>query len=130
VDGFRYGGLRMKIERYDIYWANLDPTIGSEINKTRPVVIVSDNLMNNLLKTVVACPLTSSIHPTWRSRIQINIKEKISEIAVDQIRSISKQRIITKIHKLSPIRALQLSALFPNFCHKKQENHVILGFEF
>ena len=96
----------MKIERYGIYWANLDPTIGSEINKTRPVVIVSDNLMNNLLKTVVACPLTSSIHPTWRSRIQINIKGKTSEIAVDQIRTISKKRIIAKIDKLNPDTSL------------------------
>jgi mRNA interferase MazF len=111
----------MKIERYDIYWANLDPTIGSEINKTRPVVIVSDNLMNSLLKTVVTCPLTSSIHPTWRSRIQINIKEKTSEIAVDQIRSISKQRIIAKIDKLSPIQALQLRLLISEMYGEKTD---------
>ena len=44
----------MEIERYGIYWANLDPTIGSEINKTRPVVVVSDDLMNANIKTIVA----------------------------------------------------------------------------
>jgi mRNA interferase MazF len=50
------------LKRYDIWLANLDPTLGSEINKTRPVVIVSDELMNKYLGTVVACPLTTKIH--------------------------------------------------------------------
>ena len=58
-------------QRYGIYMANLDPTIGSEINKTRPVVILSDDGMNKFLATVVACPLTTQIHMGWRSRMQI-----------------------------------------------------------
>lgn len=101
----------MTVERYAIYWANLDPTIGSEINKTRPVVIVSDNLMNSALKTVVACPLTSSIHEAWRSRIQVTLRGEISEIAVDQIRALSKKRLLNRIGKLSPDDALKLRLL-------------------
>ena len=49
----------MTCKRYEIYLANLDPTIGSEIQKTRPVVVVSDDLMNKYLDTVVTCPLTT-----------------------------------------------------------------------
>ena len=95
-------------KRYDIFLANLDPTIGSEIKKTRPVVIVSDELMNKYLETIVACPLTSKIHKKWRSRIQIICKNKLSEIAVDQIRTISKLRLIKKIDSLNSKNALQL----------------------
>ena len=57
--------------RYEIYIANLNPTIGSEIRKTRPVVIVSKDEMNQFLETVVVCPLTTSLHPRWRGRLQI-----------------------------------------------------------
>ncbi len=92
----------MIVTRYTIYLANLDPTIGSEIRKTRPVVIVSDDMMNKLLETVVVCPLTTKLHPQWRSRIQITCAGQPSEIAVDQIRTISKQRFIKKVDKLSP----------------------------
>jgi mRNA interferase MazF len=87
-------------ERYSIYLANLDPTMGAEINKTRPVVVVSDENMNKFLGTIVACPLTTRIHKGWRSRIQMKCQGKNAEIAVDQIRTISKQRLIKKLDKL------------------------------
>lgn len=90
----------MTISRYEMYVANLDPTIGSEIRKTRPVVLVSDDAMNKALETVVVCPLTSKLHPAWRSRIQIQCAGKPAEIAVDQIRTISKRRLIKKLDKL------------------------------
>ncbi len=95
-------------KRYEIYLANLDPALGSEIKKTRPVVIVSDNLMNKFLKTVVACPLTTQIHKKWRSRIQIKCNNKLSEIAVDQIRTISKLRLIENYDSLDSDNAQQL----------------------
>lgn len=72
----------------------------SEINKTRPVVLVSDNAMNKILNTIVTCPLTTKLHPMWRSRIQIKCDKKDAEIAIDQIRTISKARLIKKIDKL------------------------------
>lgn len=87
--------------RYTIYLANLDPTIGAEINKTRPVVVISDENMNKFLQTIVACPLTTNIHQGWRSRIQISCQGRDAEIAVDQIRTISKKRLIKKLDKLT-----------------------------
>ncbi len=101
----------MKIERYGIFWANLDPVVGAEISKTRPVVVVSDDLMNANLHTVVTCPLTTSIHPLWRSRIQVSIKNKMSEIAVDKIRTLSQKRLLKKIATLTPDDALKLRLL-------------------
>jgi mRNA interferase MazF len=92
-------------ERYEIYFADLNPTIGSEINKIRPVVVISDNEMNTNLQTVVICPLTSKLHPKWRTRLQINCADKQAEIAVDQIRTISKKRLRQKIDRLSVSQA-------------------------
>ena len=98
----------MNVQRYAIYFADLNPTVGSEICKTRPVVVVSQNAMNKYLKTVVACPLTSTLHPTWRSRLQISCAGREAEIAVDQIRTISKSRLRQKIDRLSKPDAARL----------------------
>jgi mRNA interferase MazF len=98
-------------KRYDIYLADLNPTIGSEISKVRPVVVISQDEMNRNLETIVVCPLTSKLHPTWRSRIQINCAGKAAEIAVDQIRTISKQRLKQKIDQLSTEDAARLRKL-------------------
>ena len=95
-------------KRYEIYFANLNPTIGSEICKIRPVVIISENAMNKYLETVVVCPLTTKIHVEWRTRLQISCAGKQSEIAVDQIRTISKKRLKKKIDQLSASQASQL----------------------
>jgi len=95
-------------QRYEIFYADLNPTIGSEIKKIRPVVIISQNVMNQHLETVVICPLTSKLHPMWKSRIQIECAGTLSEIAVDQIRTISKQRLKKKIDSLSSDVSAQL----------------------
>ena len=95
-------------KRYTIYYADLNPTIGSEINKVRPVVIISQDAMNQHLDTVVVCPLTSKLHPQWRSRLQITCAGKEAEIAVDQIRTISKKRLRQRIDQLLATQASQL----------------------
>ena len=76
--------------RSEIYLANLNPTIGGEIQKTRPVVIVSQNDMNRYMETIVVCPLTTVIHPTWRCRLQIScagvdaeLKANAEDVAVE-----------------------------------------------
>jgi len=97
-----------QVKRYEIYLTNLESTLGSEINKTRPVVIVSDDNMNKYLETIVVCPLTTKTHEQWRSRIQIQCKGKTCEIAVDQIRTISKTRLIKSLDKLTHNAAQQL----------------------
>ena len=96
------------MKRYEIRWASLDPTIGSEMKKRRPVVIVSLDILNDQLDTVTVCPLTSQIHPKWRTRLQISSAKRAAEVAVDQIRTISKRRIGTKLGMLSPKEAADL----------------------
>ena len=98
-------------ERYGIYFADLNPSAGGEIHKVRPVVVISQNEMNKYLDTVVVCPLASRIHPRWRSRLQVKCKGKKSEIAIDQIRTISKKRLKNKIGQMAANSAAQLRRL-------------------
>lgn len=99
------------MNRYDIVWANRDPVEGSEMAKTRPVVIVSLDVLNERLQTVTVCPLTSQRHPRWRSRLQVRCAGKPAEIAADQIRTLSKARIGRKIGALSIAEAAALRRL-------------------
>ena len=101
----------MKVKRYEIFYADLNPTIGGELQKIRPVVVVSKTEMNRYLNTVVVCPLTKKLHPKWRSRIQTKCAQKRVEIAVDQIRIISKKRLKNKIDELSSEDAFKLRNL-------------------
>ncbi len=94
--------------RYDVHFANLNPTLGSEIRKVRPVVVMSRDEMNRFLDTVVVCPLTTTLHPRWRGRIQVRCAGQDAEIAVDQIRTISKQRLDQRIDRLSADVAAKL----------------------
>lgn len=98
----------MDLKRYAVYFADLNPTIGGEISKVRPVVVISQDNMNRYLETVVVCPLTSKLHPTWRSRLQMTCAGKEAEIAVDQIRTIGKKRLKGRIDRLSASHAAQL----------------------
>ena len=84
------------IKQYDIYIVNLDPTIGSEIKKTRPCVVISPNEMNSGLRTVQIAPMTSSPRDyPWR--VSIVFKKKSGFIALDQIRTIDKQRLVKRM---------------------------------
>ena len=103
--------MTREVERYGIYLADLNPVRGSEIAKTRPVVIVSPDSMNRHLDTVVVCPLTSRLHPRWRSRIQTVCAGRKAEVAVDQIRAISKERLRNRVDRLNPSLAAQLRHL-------------------
>ena len=97
-----------RIARYGLYWAQLDPTCGSEIAKTRPVVVVSPDEMNRRLETVVVCPLTSQLHPQWASRVHCSCDGIASEIAVDQIRTVSKSRLMRSLGKIEAAAAQEL----------------------
>ena len=99
------------MKRYEVRWATLDPTLGTEMAKTRPVVIVSLDVLNDRLQTVIVCPLTTQLHPTWRTRLGIRIGRRAAEIAVDQIRTISKARLGKKIATLSAKDASALRRL-------------------
>ena len=103
--------MTREVERYGIYLADLNPVRGSEIAKTRPVAIVSPDAMNRHLDTVVVCPLTSRLHPRWRSRIRTVCAGRKAEVAVDQIRAISKERLRNRVDRLNPSLAAQLRHL-------------------
>lgn len=103
--------MSREVERYGVYLADLDPTPGREIAKTRPVVVISQDGMNRHLDTVVVCPLTTKLHPLWRSRIQIVCARKKAEIALDQIRTLSKERLGKRIDRLDPSTAAHLRHL-------------------
>jgi len=98
----------MTPKRYDIVLVGLDPVIGSEMARTRPAVVISSDEMNAAVETVVVCPLTTKLHPRWRSRVQITTGGKRAEIAVDQIRTVSQQRIIRRLDKLTAKAATEL----------------------
>ena len=99
------------IQRYAVYLADLNPVRGREIAKVRPVAVVSQNDMNRFLDTVVICPLTTKLHPLWRGRIPAACAGRKAEIAVDQIRTISKERLGRRIDELEPAITLQLRQL-------------------
>ena len=90
----------MDLKQYQIVLVNIDPTIGSEIKKTRPCVIISPDEMNKYLRTIVVVPMTTKSikYPT---RIEVKHDRKIGWIVIDQIRTIDKQRIIKILGRLS-----------------------------
>ena len=96
------------MKRYEIRWTSFDPTRGAEMAKTRPAVIVSLDVLNQRLQTVTVCPLTSEIHPTWRSRLQVRCGGRPVEVAVDQIRTVSKARLGQKVGSLTRNEAAAL----------------------
>ena len=83
----------MDLKQYQIILVNLDPTIGSEMKKTRPCVIISPDEMNNYIETIVVAPMTSSSKndPT---RVEIKHNKTKGWVVIDQIRTIDKKRVI------------------------------------
>ncbi len=83
----------MEIKQYQIWLVNLDPTIGSEIQKTRPCVVISPNEMNRYLKTVIVAPMTTSSR-SYPTRVEVKHDNKFGWVVLDQVRTIDKERII------------------------------------
>jgi mRNA interferase MazF len=100
----------MEIVQYQIVLVNLDPTVGSEIKKTRPCVVISPNEMNKYLKTIVIAPMTTS-SKNYPTRIEIKHDNKIGWILADQIRTVDKQRIIKDLGRLTKPEIIELKAV-------------------
>ena len=88
------------IVQYDIVLVNLDPTIGSEMKKTRPCVILSPDEMNRHLQTIVVAPMTSHSKP-YPTRVEVKHKLTKGWIAIDQMRTIDRRRIVKRFESLS-----------------------------
>ena len=100
----------MEIKQYEIVLVNLDPTIGSEIRKTRPCVVISPNEMNKHLQTIVIAPLTSSLKP-YPTRVEITQAKVTGWVALDQIRTIDRTRLVKKIGKLTTLEIESVKAI-------------------
>jgi mRNA interferase MazF len=99
------------VKRYELRWAALGTSRGAEMAKTRPVVVVSLDELNAQLQTVTICPMTSQLHPAWRCRLPVRCGGRAAEIAVDQIRTISKARLGSRIGSLTDDEASALRRL-------------------
>ena len=89
----------MEYKRFDVYLVNLDPTVGSEIKKTRPCVIISPDEMNEYISTVIVAPLTSKVR-NYPTRITCTVEGKKGQIVLDQIRTVDKARLHKKLEKI------------------------------
>jgi mRNA interferase MazF len=90
----------MELSQYSIVLVNLDPTVGSEIKKTRPCLIISPDEMNRFLRTIIIAPMTSQ-SKDYPTRVKIKQNNKEGWIMIDQIRTVDKQRIIKVFDRLS-----------------------------
>jgi mRNA interferase MazF len=86
----------MVIRQYEVYLVNLDPTVGSEIKKSRPCIIISPNEMNKFISTVIIAPMTTK-SKSYPTRVDLNFQGKKGYIVLDQIRTVDKSRLIKKL---------------------------------
>ena len=89
----------MVVNRFEVYLINFDPTIGSEIKKTRPCLIVSPDEMNHNIRTVIVAPMTTKGR-SYPTRVACRFKGKSGQVVLDQIRTIDKARLVRKLGKL------------------------------
>jgi mRNA interferase MazF len=96
------------VNRFEIFLVNLDPTIGTEIKKTRPCVVVSPDELNAHIDTVIMAPMTTAFREHYPFRQPCNFQGKEGQIVVDQIRAVDKVRLVKKIGILSELEQEQL----------------------
>lgn len=92
--------MGMVIQQYEVYLINLDPTIGHEIQKTWPCLVISPEEMNNNIRTVIIAPMTTKSH-AYPTRIPVRFNKKSGWIVLDQIRTVDKARLVKKLGKIS-----------------------------
>ena len=90
----------MAMKRFDVYLVSLDPTVGSEIQKTRPCLIVSPDEMNKYLNTIVLAPMTTTLK-RYPTRVAVQHEGKKGMIVIDQIRTVDRIRILKVLGKLT-----------------------------
>ncbi len=101
----------MVVRRFDVYLINLDPTVGSEIQKTRPCLVVSPDEMNRFIRTVIVAPMTTK-GAQYPTRVPCKFQGKQGQVVLDQIRTVDKARMVRRLGKVSAqTRAEVLSVL-------------------
>ena len=90
----------MVAKRFDVYLINLDPTVGSEIQKTRPCLVISPDEMNRFIRTVIVAPMTTKGAP-YPSRVPCKFQGQQGQVVLDQIRTVDKSRLVRKLGKVN-----------------------------
>ena len=87
------------VKRFDVYLVNLDPTIDSEIRKTRPCMVISPDELNLYIRTVIVAPMTTKgrPYPTW---VSCRFQRKTGQIVLDQIRTVDKARLVRRLGRI------------------------------
>lgn len=97
----------MVVNRFDVYLVNLDPTVGSEIQKTRPCLVISPDEMNRHIRTVIVAPMTSGAKD-YPTRVNCTFKRKKGQIVLDQIRTIDRERLVKKLGSIDAKTQLEV----------------------
>jgi len=105
----------MVVRRFDVYLVSLDPTIGSEIQKTRPCLVISPDEMNRYIATVVVAPMTTQGRP-YPTRVPCRFQGKDGQIVLDQLRTVDKARLLRRLGRIStPTQKAVLAVLAEMF---------------
>ena len=91
--------MAMVVRRFEVYLVSLDPTTGSEIRKTRPCLIISPDEMNHYIGTVIVAPMTTKGRD-YPTRVSCRFRNKHGQVVLDQIRTIDKSRLVTKLGRI------------------------------
>ncbi|MFL6333092.1 MAG: type II toxin-antitoxin system PemK/MazF family toxin [Pyrinomonadaceae bacterium] len=90
----------MVVKRFDVYLSSLDPTVGSEIQKTRPCLVISPDEMNRFIKTVIVAPMTTK-GTSYPTRVSCKFQGKQGQVVLDQIRTVDKTRLVRRLGKVA-----------------------------
>jgi mRNA interferase MazF len=94
-------GVSLTPRRGDVFLVSLEPTVGSEIRKTRPCLVVSPDELNQHLRTVIVAPLTTGGHP-YPFRVPCRFQRRQGFVVLDQLRTVDSQRLVRRLGRLSP----------------------------
>jgi mRNA interferase MazF len=93
--------MGMEVKRFEIYLVNLDPTVGSEIKKSRPCLVISPDELNRFIATVIVAPMTTKGRD-YPSRVSCVFQGKQGQVVLDQIRTVDKTRLVKRLGKVGP----------------------------
>ncbi len=100
--------MGMVARRFDVFLVNLDPTLGHEIKKTRPCLVISPDEMNNYIATLIVAPMTTKGRP-YPTHVPCRFQGKEGQVVLDQIRTIDKKRLVRKLGKIN--KSTQIAVL-------------------
>ena len=99
--------MAVVVKRFDVFLVNLDPTIGAEIQKTRPCLVISPNEMNDYIQTVILAPMTTKGR-NYPSRVSCRFEDKDAHIVLDQVRTVDKRRLTKRLGRIDAVTQQQV----------------------